>query len=133
VDSERAKLRPVHESDLGELVRLVWDPDATGEFQWFGFRMAKAREIERRWHDDGLTGGEASFLTVESDDGCAGWVTWRVLPTGNVEIGIALFPEYRGRGIGTEAQRQRSTCSTRRRYTGSKQAPRSTTWPSRVR
>ena len=25
---------------------------------------------------------------------------------GNHEIGIALFPEYRGKGIGTEAQRQ---------------------------
>jgi RimJ/RimL family protein N-acetyltransferase len=105
VGSELAKLRPVQQSDLRELARLLWDPDAPGEFQWFGFRMATAREIERRWHDDGLI-GETSFLTVERDDGCAGWVTWRVLPSGNVEIGIALFPEYRGRGIGTEAQRQ---------------------------
>jgi len=106
VGSELVKLRPVQESDLSELVRLLWDPDAPGEFQWFGFRMATVREIERRWHDDGLIGGETSFLTVVSDDACAGWVTWRVLPTGNVEIGIALFPEHRGRGIGTEAQRQ---------------------------
>ena len=102
-----AKLRPVQESDLSELVRLYWDPDATGEFQWFGFRMSTARDIERRWHEDGLIGGEASYLTVEGDDGsCAGWVSWRPLGTGNVEIGIGLLPEHRGRGLGTEAQRQ---------------------------
>jgi len=34
-------------------------------------------------------------------------VTWRSLGSSeNLEIGIALFPEYRGRGIGTEAQSQ---------------------------
>lgn len=26
--------------------------------------------------------------------------------TGNLEIGIGVFPEHRGRGIGTEAKRQ---------------------------
>jgi hypothetical protein len=131
--SELAKLRPVQESDLRELVRLLWDPDAPGEFQWFGFRMATAREIERRWHDDGLI-GETSFLTVESDDGCAGWVTWRVLPTGNVEIGIAL--SLSTAAAGSEPRLNANSCSTystRRLCTGSKQAPRSTTWPSRVR
>lgn len=33
-------------------------------------------------------------------------MTWRPVDgTGNFEIGIALFEEHRGRGIGTEAQR----------------------------
>jgi [ribosomal protein S5]-alanine N-acetyltransferase len=105
--SSGVRLRPVDEGELADLVRLLWDPEAPGEHQWFGFRMKTVREIERRWHDDGLIGKESSFLTVGLEDGtCAGWVTWRAVGTGNSEIGIALFPEHRGHGIGTEAQRQ---------------------------
>jgi RimJ/RimL family protein N-acetyltransferase len=101
-------LRPVGAEELAHLLQLLWDPAAPGEYQWFGFRMNTARELERRWHEDGLIGGAASYLAVGLDDGgCAGWVTWRpVGATPNYEIGIALFPEYRGRGLGTEAQRQ---------------------------
>ena len=101
-------LGPVEESELALLTRLLWDPAAPGEYQWFGFRMGTAREIERRWHDDGLIGEPPSFLAVRLEDGtCAGWVTWRgVGASGNHEVGIALFPEHRGRGVGTEAQRQ---------------------------
>ncbi len=96
------------EADLTNLVRLLWDPSVAGEFQWFGFRMVDAHELERRWREDGLIGEERSFLAVGLADGsCAGWVTWRKSGKfGNFEIGIALFPEYRGRGVGTEAQRQ---------------------------
>lgn len=49
-----------------------------------------------------------SFLAVVVEDGMfAGCVTWRpVGSTGNYEIGIGLFPEHRGRGLGTAAQRQ---------------------------
>ena len=47
-------------------------------------------------------------MAVEVEDGtCAGWVTWRaVAGSTNLEIGIALFPDHRGHGIGTQAQRQ---------------------------
>jgi [ribosomal protein S5]-alanine N-acetyltransferase len=102
------KLRPVEEADLSNLVRLFWDAEASGEYQWFGFRMADVREVEQRWREDGLIGKERSFLAVELEDGtCAGWVVWRRKGKfDNYEIGIALFPEHRGRGIGTEAQRQ---------------------------
>jgi RimJ/RimL family protein N-acetyltransferase len=102
------RLRPVEESQLAPLLRLWWDPEVIGEFQWFGFRRDRARELERRWKEDGLIGEDSSFLAVMLDDGtCAGDVGWRRSgPFGNVEIGIALFPEHRGHGIGTEAQRQ---------------------------
>jgi [ribosomal protein S5]-alanine N-acetyltransferase len=102
------RLRPVTESDLALLVRFEWDPEAAGEFQWFGFRMERARRLERRWREDGLIGDESSFLAVVvGDDTCAGVVDWRpVGRTGNYEIGVVLLPEYRRRGIGTEAQRQ---------------------------
>jgi GNAT superfamily N-acetyltransferase len=86
----------------------LWDPEAPGEYQWFGFRIGKVRGIERRWHDDELIGADSSFLAVELEDGtCAGWVTWRaVAGSNNFEIGIALFPDHRGHGVGTQAQRQ---------------------------
>lgn len=99
------KLWPVQESDLDGLLRLLWDPTVPGECQWF--RMAKARDLHRRWHEDGLVGHESSFLTVLVDDVAAGWVTWRsVGEHGGFEIGIALFAEHRGHGVGTDAQRQ---------------------------
>jgi RimJ/RimL family protein N-acetyltransferase len=100
------KLRPVQQSELSELMRMYTDPTVPGDFQWFGFRVAKAHEIERRWADDGLLGGDSSTLAVGLEDGsCAGDVNWRAVgETGNLEIGIWLFPQYRGRGIGTEAQ-----------------------------
>lgn len=102
------RLTPIEESEVAPLLRLIWDPDAPGEYQWFGFRMGAAREMERRWRDDGLIGADSSFLAVTVEDGtCAGWVTWRRIgASGNYEIGIALFPEHRGRGIGTAAQRR---------------------------
>jgi [ribosomal protein S5]-alanine N-acetyltransferase len=101
-------LQPVEEAELGDLVRLLWDPSAPGEFQWFGFRMKNVKEIERRWQEDGLIGEGSSYLAVVlEDETCAGWVNWRPMARfGNYEIGIALFPDHRGRGIGTEAQRQ---------------------------
>jgi RimJ/RimL family protein N-acetyltransferase len=105
---DAVRLRPVEESDLALLLRGEWNPDVAGEFQWFGFKMDKVRKLERRWHSDGLIGKESSYLAViVGEDTCAGCVDWRPTgPYGNYEIGVGLFPEHRGRGIGTEAQRQ---------------------------
>ena len=107
VVGDQVRLRPIEEHDLTHLVRLLWDPEAPGEYQWFGFRIDKVRGIERRWRDDGLIGEDSSFLAVELEDGtCAGRVTWRaVAGSTNFEIGIALS-DHRGHGIGTQAQRE---------------------------
>ncbi len=100
-------LRPIEERDIDGLLRFFTEPGLAGEFQWFGFRAQNALDLRRRWEQDRLS-GEESFLAVSLEDGsCAGWVNWRPAGRyGNFEIGIALFPEHRGRGIGTEAQRQ---------------------------
>ena len=101
------RLRPVEEVDLARLMTFLYDAEAASEWLWVGYRMDQARRVERRWHDDGLIGGDQSYLSVLADGELAGWVTW--LPvhrsSGAVEVGIALFPEHRGRGIGTTAQR----------------------------
>lgn len=108
VVSGAIRLRPVEAADLPQLSRFMHDAEATGEWQWFGYRVDRARELEQRWHADGLIGDERSFLAVQEGDGLAGWVTWLSVArsTGAIEIGIALFPDFRGRGVGTEAQRE---------------------------
>ncbi len=84
----QVRLRPFEESDLALLARLESDRDAAGEFQWFGFRMDKVRELERRWQQDGLIGDESGYLVVDLDDGpCVGLVDWRRINRfGNYEI-----------------------------------------------
>jgi RimJ/RimL family protein N-acetyltransferase len=103
----RITLRPVEEADLPLLGRLLTDPAVAGEFEWFGYQVRRRKDLEGRWHEDGLM-GEESFLAVAADDGtCIGWVNWRRAGRfGAYEIGIALFPEHRGQGHGTDAQRQ---------------------------
>ncbi|HEY3033684.1 MAG TPA: GNAT family protein [Streptosporangiaceae bacterium] len=102
-------LRPVEEADLGVLSRLDTDPSVSEPFEWFGFRSPNARR--HRWEEDGLLGPDSSFLGVALPDGTlAGIVSWRVVRTGGpdggcLEIGVLLFPEHRGRGLGTAAQR----------------------------
>ena len=72
----------------------------------------------RRWDEDGLLGEDSSFLAVVlDDDTLIGFVSWRNVagtvtrgaparrsPLLRFEIGIALLPEYRGKGYGTEAE-----------------------------
>jgi RimJ/RimL family protein N-acetyltransferase len=110
-------LRPVTEADLVPMARFSLEPEALGEFEWTGFTDPKARR--RRWEDDGLLGDDSSMLAVVLPDGTfAGFVIWRNATQGvaraaprrpstvvRFDIGIALLPEYRQRGYGTEAQR----------------------------
>ena len=42
---------------------------APGDYQWFGYRIATVKQLERRWYEDGLIGDESSYLTVDVDDG----------------------------------------------------------------
>lgn len=101
-------LRPIQEADLDDLCRSFTDPEAYGEFEWIGFRDPKA--MRRRWEEDGWLGAEHGRLAVVSSGSFAGDVSYKDRSQGVArgaiyEIGIALFPEYRGRGVGTTAQR----------------------------
>ena len=102
-------LRAFAEDDLPFLERLDTDPAALGPFEWVGVRDARARR--RRWERDGFVGAESSAVAVVLADGTvAGIASWRAQdrggpPGGCYEIGLALLPEHRGRGLGTAAQR----------------------------
>jgi [ribosomal protein S5]-alanine N-acetyltransferase len=74
-----------------------------------GFRSPLARR--RRWEEDGWRGGDSGQLAVALPDRTlAGIMAWRSIETGGpkagcLEIGALLFPERRGQGHGTAAQR----------------------------
>jgi ribosomal-protein-alanine N-acetyltransferase len=112
-DADAVGLRPVAEPDLELLQRLDTDPVLSGPFEWSGFRDPQARR--RRWETDGLLGGAASYLVVSLPDGTfAGTVCWWPPAVGghqerSFEIGILLWPEYRGQGLGSAAQRLLAT------------------------
>jgi Acetyltransferase (GNAT) domain len=106
--SNEVALRPVREDDLASLEDLTQNPQKTGAFEWFGW--ADLRRWRRGWDENGLIGPDGGTLIVTSGDQRLGMVNWRrqpiTVPTSYYwEIGIALLPEARGRGYGTQAQR----------------------------
>lgn len=96
--------------DDADLLDRWQRPDMAGEFNDFGIAYSPAREaIERT----GLIEPNRGTMIVERlvDREPIGTVTWRAVAYGpNPEsrawnIGIALIPAARGRGLGSEAQR----------------------------
>jgi RimJ/RimL family protein N-acetyltransferase len=105
------RLRPVRGDDVELLERWRADPEALGRFGWFGF--ARPGALRRRHDEDGLLGSDRGDLLVELGDGTPiGDVSYHAVHHGPppasraFNIGIWLLPEHRGRGHGSEAQRQ---------------------------
>jgi RimJ/RimL family protein N-acetyltransferase len=105
---ERVRLRPVAEDDLASLERTLTDPDLVGEFLWGGWRNPTTGR--RAWQENGLLDVDRSVLMVIAGEERIGFVAWRRNDAQSAwpcwEIGISLWPEARGQGYGTEAQRQ---------------------------
>jgi aminoglycoside 6'-N-acetyltransferase len=110
------RLRAVRAGDLSWMAAMQSDRDAVGEHNWGGEPRDPA-EVEARLRDEfdrnGLSDELDGTLIVELDDGTRiGSVSWRAerwgpsLASRCPAFGIALLPEFRGRGLGTEAQRQ---------------------------
>jgi ribosomal-protein-alanine N-acetyltransferase len=103
------RLRPIEEADLDLLSRFDTDPSSRGLYLASAFRSPRSRR--RRWEEDGWLGDNTAQLAVALTDGTlAGIVSWRTIKTGGpeagcLEIGALLFPEHRGKGLGTAAQR----------------------------
>ncbi|MFF3906177.1 GNAT family N-acetyltransferase [Streptomyces sp. NPDC001848] len=105
---EHVTLRPVAEDDLPVMERFLTDPEAASSFQWFGWW--DPGRWRREWAENGLLGDERGTLMVVRDDERLGLVGFRkVWPTRTTfywNMGVLLVPEARGKGVGTEAQRQ---------------------------
>jgi len=108
MSSDDVALRPVAEDDLAVMERFLTDPEEAAPFQWFGW--SDTGRWRRQWAENGLLGEEGGHLMVLRGTERLGFVAWRkVRPTRTSSywnMGIALLTEARGRGVGTEAQRQ---------------------------
>lgn len=105
MDAPNVRLRPVTEADLALFRRFAVEPGLIG-LDWAGFRDAAAPA--RRFATDGYLGADDGRLIVDVDDQATGFVSYLAGLYGGVakhwEIGIALLPEWRGRGVGWRAQ-----------------------------
>jgi RimJ/RimL family protein N-acetyltransferase len=103
---DRVALRRVLEEDLALLQRLTNDPEGTGPHEWHGWKDPHA--WGQRWAENGLLGPAGGTLIVTHGGEPAGFVSWRQAFVGAAshcwELGIAVAPEARGRGVGTQAQ-----------------------------
>ncbi len=104
---DQVRLRPVSEDDLAVIERLTADPDATGQHSWYGW--TDTRRFRRRWAENGMLADDGGVLMVTRAGERLGFVSWRRQPTAVTShcwnIGVAMLPEVRGLGYGTEAQR----------------------------
>jgi len=107
MDEPAIRLRPVAEDDLAMFRLFATEPGLIG-LDWAGFRDANAPA--RRFAQDGYLGTDDGRLMVEAEQEriAIGFVSWHAGTYGGVakywDIGIALLPEWRGRGIGWRAQ-----------------------------
>lgn len=107
MSEQSVRLRPVTVTDVELFRRYAVEPELNG-LDWHGF--TDANEPARRFATDGYLGQESGRLmvAVAPDDATAGFVSYLARAYGGTAthwtIGIALLPEWRGRGIGWRAQ-----------------------------
>lgn len=111
---EGVRLRNVIEADLGWMAEMAADRELVGPHNWRGERPVGEIEAELReeFAARAMIGTDHGLLIVTLDDGTpVGDVSWRTERWGPTirskcpAIGVALLPEFRGRGLGTIAQR----------------------------
>jgi RimJ/RimL family protein N-acetyltransferase len=104
---DQVALRPAREDDLPVLEKLTGDPAAAGEFSWFGW--TDPQRWRRGWAENRLlseTGGALMVVRAQESLGCVNWRRQTVGPVAYYwAIGIAMLPETRGQGYGTDAHR----------------------------
>ncbi|MFD5461726.1 GNAT family N-acetyltransferase [Kitasatospora sp. NPDC127059] len=107
MDPAKTLLRPIAEADLPALGEMLNDPEALGEFQWYGW--GDPERFRRRWAENGLLGEEQWIFAVAAEGEFLGFVAATrkgARPTAPYwSLGAQLLPRARGRGVGTRAQR----------------------------
>jgi RimJ/RimL family protein N-acetyltransferase len=107
--SENVTLRPVETADLILFDEAFAGPEGTGPFQWFGY--SSSRTLHRRLAETGLIDTDGGMLAVTDGGACLGRVEWFKSAWGRADtsqcwtIAAGLLPAWRGRGIGSAAQR----------------------------
>jgi RimJ/RimL family protein N-acetyltransferase len=110
IQGTKVILRPVEREDLTLLEAWRRDPAVVSPFNMFGLEPRHG-ELERGFNDKGLLDERNGMLMVVTIEGeCAGDVSYHQVRYGPnsgsmaYNIGINLHPDFRGRGLGGEAQ-----------------------------
>ena len=110
IRGELLDLRPIAESDLDRLEAWLAEPDYAGPFNTFG--LPKPGGVRVGFARDGLlTDDRGTLLIVTRAGEFAGDISYRSISFGGArgnncyELGITVAAAWRGRGLGTEAQR----------------------------
>lgn len=104
------ELRPVVESDLDAFDLAFRSESGASSYQWFGFTPTTG--LREALRTRGLLAGADNMLAVTVDGELAGRVEWLEWRWGRRdtslcwEIAVGLLPDWRGRGVGTRAQRE---------------------------
>jgi RimJ/RimL family protein N-acetyltransferase len=108
---ESVTLRPVQRGDIALLDHWRNDRDHEGEYGDF-LAMHRRRTVNaERWEADGLLSEQEGQLLICLDGEPVGAVQWHPVQYGPnrgsiaLNLGIAITPSARNRGIGTRAQR----------------------------
>lgn len=104
-------LRPVQRDDLPLLDRWRNDPEHESQYGDF-LAMHRRRTVNaERWESDGLLGEQEGQLLICLDGDPVGAMQFHAVQYGPnrgslaLNLGIAITPSARGRGIGSRAQR----------------------------
>ena len=104
-------LRPVEQEDLTLLARWRNDPDHEGRYGDFLAMHRRQTRYPERWELNGLLAEDEGILLICLDSQPVGVFQWHPVTYGPnagsraVNLGIAITPAARGRGIGSRAQR----------------------------
>lgn len=103
-------LRKLSAPDIDLLEAGFQSAQGAGEAQWFGFW--DTNKLRRRLAEDQLIGSADGALAISVGEQSIGKVDWftvtawgRANTSACWEIAIGIFPEFRGKGYGTQAQR----------------------------
>ncbi len=106
---ESVRLRGLLESDL-DVLTANETPESD---PWNYFEIGASNRFHRRFANNGGIAEDTGMLAVETNGGVlVGSVSWFTVQHGPsaacraINIGISLFPEHRGQGYGSTAQRQ---------------------------
>ena len=106
-ETERLLLRPMTAADVGPVFAMRSDPAVMRYIRSARITRAEAEKwidlVSSRWTTERI----GFCAVIEKDSGrFAGWCgLWRLVETGETEIGYALFPAFWGRGYAPEAAR----------------------------
>ncbi len=106
-------LRAVERADLLIMAEAAADPGRVGEHNFAGEPDSEKilQRLQKRFDSDGMLGTSSGQLVVTLGNTFVGDLSWRLerwgpsIKSACPAIGISLLPEFRGRGIGSIAQR----------------------------